>query len=297
MPSHIFTRLGLWQESIDWNKRSAIAAAKYPFQGKISHHMFHALDYEIYALLQLGEDQKAKDVMKSIDTLKDPFFPSAATAYAIAAMPSRIPLENHLWSEAAQVASPDTNVVPWKKFPQWEALIHYGRGLGAAHSGNTELAEKSLARLKELQNAVGTAPQTKYWYDQIEAQMLALQGWMIYATGKKDEGLASLKQAADLEDATSKNPVSPGELLPAREQLGDMLMEMKKAKDALVAYETSLMSRPNRFNSLYGAGAASEAEGDQAKAKEYYSKILDATVSGTSKRDRLDHARKFVSPG
>lgn len=296
MPSHIFTRLGYWQESIDWNTRSAVAAAKLPYNGQASPHLFHALDYKVYAHLQLGEDDKAKKVLNDIDTITGPIHVNPTTAYALAAMPARIPLEDHHWEEAAAVSPPDTSRFPWKKFPQWEALAHYGRGLGAARSGKITIADEALARLTELQMALGTAPQTKYWYDQMEAQKLVIMGWKAYSSGNKEEGVKLLTQAADLEDGTVKNPVSPGELLPARELLGDMLFEMKKPKEALAAYELSLVSRPNRFNSLYGAGMAAEGSGDMEKAKMYYTNLLTLTGTGSSKRDRLTHAKGVLNP-
>jgi tetratricopeptide (TPR) repeat protein len=211
-------------------------------------------------------------------------------------MPSRLALEDQRWEEAAAVATPDTSFFPWKKFPQWEALNHYGRGLGAARAGKITIADEALVRLMELQTALGTAPQTKYWYDQIEAQMMAIKGWLAYGSDNKDEGYKLLAQAADLEDATVKNPVSPGELLPIREQLGDMLLEMNKPKEALAAYELCLDNRPNRFNSLYGAGLAAERSGDMKTAKMYYSSLLTQTKTGSSKRNRLAHARDVMNP-
>ncbi len=294
MPSHIFTRLGYWEESILWNSRSAVAAIKYPMNGEASPHLFHALDYKVYALLQLGEDEKAATEVRNVDTLKIPPSAQATTAYALAAMPARIPLENHLWQEASEIELPDTSKFAWKKFPQWEALIYYGRGLGAAHIGRTEIADQALARLSELQTALGDKPQTKYWFDQMSAQMMTIKAWQAYTAGRKDEGLALMKQAADLEDATNKNPVSPGELLPARELLGDMLMEMKNPKEALIAYETNLVSRPNRFNSLYGAGMAAEKSGDKEKAKVYFTKLSELKGSN---RERLNEARDMLSHG
>lgn len=296
MPSHIFTRLGSWQESIEWNARSAKAAAGLPYHGEVSPHMFHALDYEVYAHLQLGEDKKAREIEAALDTLTGPLHVNGASAYALAAIPARIPLEDHHWEEAAAIPLPDTSYFPWKKFPQWEALTHYARGLGAARSGKIEIAQSSVAQMMDLQKALGDSPVTKYWYDQMEAQITVIKSWMAFDSGNKEEGLALLHQAADLEDSTVKNPVSPGELLPARELLGDMLMELKKPGEALMAYEKSLEGRPNRFNSLYGAGVAAEALGDMKKAREYFLRVLDLKGSSSSTRERLEHARKVASP-
>ncbi len=295
MPSHIFTRLGYWPESIDWNARSAKAAIGLPYNGEVSPHLFHALDYEVYALLQQGDDARARELVKNTDTLTAKLHVAATTAYALAAMPARLELEVHQWKAAADLPMPDTSRFAWKKFPQWEALLFYGKGLGAARSGNTAVAEQSLDRLTTLQSQLGDAPPTKYWYDQMEAQKTTINAWMKYGAGQKDEALALMQKAADLEDATVKNPVSPGELLPARELLGDMLMEMGKSADALAAYEACLATRPNRFNSLYGAGYAAEKSGDTKKMNSYYGQLL--TVAPASTREQIDHAKKAMTPG
>jgi tetratricopeptide (TPR) repeat protein len=297
MPSHIFTRLGYWQESIDWNTRAAIAASNLPYEGSVSPHLFHALDYKVYSLLQLAQDDKAREALKNIDTLRAPLNEGVATAYALAAIPARIPLENQLWEDAADIALPDTTRFPWDKFPQWEALIHFGKGIGGARSGKTEIVDQSLSRLIALQTILGNTPQTKYWYEQMSAQIMSIKAWQALGQGRKDEGLTLMKQAADLEDATQKNPVSPGELLPAREMLGDMLLEMKNPKEALLAFEKCLESRPNRFNSLYGAGLAAKNSGDMEKAKNYFTKVIELEGPTPSSRERAKQARKLLSEG
>jgi tetratricopeptide (TPR) repeat protein len=295
MPSHIFTRLGYWAESIDWNARSAKAAIGLPYNGEVSPHLFHALDYEVYALLQQGNDASAREVVKNIDTLTSRFNVAATSAYALAAMPARLELEVHQWAAAAALPDLDTSRFSWKKFPQWEGLFHYGRGLGAARSGNKAVAEQSLASLTALQTQLGDAPATKYWFDQMEAQKTTINAWLTFADGKKDEALTLMQKAADLEDATVKNPVSPGELLPARELLGDMLMELNKPADAFAAYEACLATRPNRFNSLYGAGAAAEKTGDTQKMNTYYTQLL--SIAPASTREQIENAKKALVPG
>jgi tetratricopeptide (TPR) repeat protein len=297
MPSHIFTRLGYWPESIEWNARSAQAAARLPYNGQVSPHMFHALDYEVYALLQQGNDEAAIAIKKQIDTISTPIYFNAASAYAMAAIPSRIPLENGLWSEAAQLPVPDTSKLTWNKFPQWAALVFYAKGLGAARSGKNTEANEALAQLTALQTQLGNAPQTKYWFDQMEAQKNSISAWILYQSGKKDEGITMMKAAADLEDATVKNPVSPGELLPSRELLGDMYMEAGMLKEALTAYEQCLTGRPNRFRSVFGAGIAAEKMGDLKKATSYYTQLITINGNAPSSRDALAHARKIISPG
>ena len=297
MPSHIFTRLGYWPESITWNDRSAKAAARLPYKGQASPHMFHALDYEAYALLQQGNDEAAEAIKKQIDTITTPIYFNAASAYAIAAIPSRIPLETERWADAANLPAPNTSKLGWSKFPQWAALVFYAKGLGAARSGQTAQATEALNQLTSLQTQLGNTPQTKYWFDQMEAQKKSISAWILYSSGKKDEGLAMMKEAADLEDATVKNPVSPGELLPSRELLGDMYMASGKAKEALSAYEACLSGRPNRFRSLYGAGLAAEKTGDQQKAMAYYNQLITVNGNAPCNRESLQYAKKMVSPG
>ncbi len=297
MPSHIFTRLGYWQESIDWNTRSAVAAARMPYSGQASPHLFHALDYEVYARLQLGEDEKAREILQSIDTIEETFYVGPTTAYALAAMPARIPLENHEWDVAAAVPLPDTARFPWGKFPQWEALAHFGKGIGAARSGNVPVAQQALDRLVALQTRLGDGAPTRFWYDQMEAQQLSIRAWILFHEGKTGEALALMTQSADLEDGTQKNPVSPGELLPARELLGDMLLAAKQYQPALSAYEACLQNRPNRFNSLYGAGLAAEGMRDVGKARSYYTQVLNLKGSTPSTRERLVHARNMAQAG
>lgn len=297
MPSHIFTRLGYWPESIEWNARSATAAMRLPYKGQVSPHLFHALDYEVYALLQQGNDGQAMSIRENMDTITSPIYFNAASAYGIAAIPSRIPLEREEWAKAAALTAPDTSKLAWKKFPQWAALIYYAKGLGAARSQQQAKGEEALAQLTNLQTQLGDAPQTKYWFDQMEAQKKSITAWLLYQSGKKAEAIAMMNEAATLEDATLKNPVSPGELLPCRELLGDMYLMEGKNKEALAAYEQCLGSRPNRFRSLYGAAKAAEATGDQQKTTMYFSKLIEVNANAPSEREALAYARKSSHPG
>jgi tetratricopeptide (TPR) repeat protein len=293
MPSHIFTRLGLWQESIDWNSRSAKAALRMPINGQVSSHAFHALDYMTYAHLQFGEDEKALAIIQGLDTLSDkPYFSNPATAYAVAAMPARIPLENHHWEKAALLPDPDTSKIQWKKYPQYEALTYFAKGIGGARSKNLDVARASASQLERIYTELGDAVENKYWKDQVNIQRLAVNAWIAYAEGDKAKGLQLMNESADLEEATQKNPVSPGELLPARELLGDMLMELNMPGEALAAYQKSLESRPNRFNSIYGAGKAAEVAGQQETAKSFYAQLISLKGQTPSTRDRVAYAQK-----
>ncbi|MBP1683740.1 MAG: hypothetical protein H6Q27_1307, partial [Ignavibacteriaceae bacterium] len=273
MPTHIFTRLGYWQESIDLNLRSAEAAWKMPVDGQLSNHYFHALDYTVYAYLQQSQYEKAKEISDLLDTLRGPYQPLPQIAYSLAAIPGRIALEYQKWNEAANLSLTHTDF-PWKNFPQYEALLYYAKGIGAGRSKNIEIAGQSLKKLEELQNTFIDEESNKYWINQIEIQKIVVEAWELYAQNEMEKSLEMMIVAADLEDATSKNPVTPGALLPAREMLGDLLLEMNRPKEALEQYELSLKQNPNRFNTLYGAGKSAELIGDKEKAAFYFTALL-----------------------
>ena len=289
MPTHIFTRLGYWQESIELNLRSAEVAKKIPVNGQISGQYFHALDYAVYAYLQQSEYKKANDIAALLDSLSGTFEPSPVTAYSLAAIHGRIALEYQNWKEAADLSLGYTNF-PWNKFPQYEALIYFAKGIGAGRNGNIEIAQQSFQKLEELQNTFENTEANKYWINQIEIQKTAVKAWLLFAQNEKEKSLETMIAAADLEDATEKNPVTPGTLLPARELLGDLYLEMNRPKDALIQYELSLKNSPNRFNTLYGAGISAELLGDSEKAKFYFTALLKNNKSSKSNRERLAHA-------
>ena len=291
MPSHIFTRVGSWQESIDWNARSLKAAER---SGYGDHHLYHSSDYMVYALLQLGEDEQARSIWKNVNKTPDPASVTPAVAYSMAAMPGRLELETHQWDAAAKIADPDTAHFPWKKFPQYEALIYTAQGLGAARSGNAAEGNAAIEQINRLETKLGDTPQTRYWHDQLEISKGIVTAWTTLASGKKEDALHQMKTAADLEDATTKNPVSPGSLLPARELLGDMYMQLNRPAEALAAYEKSLESNPNRYNTYYGAALAAEKMKDMKKAKEYYQKLIALKGENPSNRESLQHAKKVV---
>lgn len=295
MPSHIFTRLGYWKESIEWNARSAAAALKMPNMGKVSPHAFHAMDYMVYAHLQYGEDERAAAIVNSIDTITLPIFANPASAYAIAAMRSRLALESHDWKAAAQLPDPDTASFPWKKFPQYEGMVYYAKGIGAARSGQTDMAREYIQKMETLKSNLGTSPQTTYWLDQLDLQQQTVQAWITCAEGNKDLALNQILKAADMEDNTQKNPISPGELIPVREQAADMMMEMKKPKEALVHYQTNDRLRPNRFHTIHGIASSAEQTGDMDLARNYYQKLVDLKGSEGSKRKEYQHASDMLA--
>ena len=289
MSTHIFTRLGYWQESIDLNIRSAIVAKLIPVNGKISGQYFHALDYLEYAYLQQSEYDKAKEIVTLLDSLSGPFEPSPITAYSIAAVHGRLALEYQDWTTAESLSLQHSDF-PWSKFPQYESLIYFAKGIGAGRSGNPDVALKSLEKIEELQSRFKDSEANRYWIGQIEIQKQVVKAWLLFARGEMESSLETMTKAAELEDKTEKNPVTPGSLLPAREMLGDLLMELNRPKDALVQYELSLKNCPNRFNTLYGAGRSAELIGDNKKAAFYFAEIEKINKSSGRTRDRLVHA-------
>jgi hypothetical protein len=289
MPSHTFTRLGYWNESIETNRRSAEAASKSSTAGE----ELHALDYQAYAYLQIAQDAAAKAVLDRALTLTQgadgiSVGAAGAGAFAVAAIPARYAVERGAWTEAAAL------VVRPAKTPYTEAMTHFARALGAARSGNPKAAAPDIDRLAALRDQL-TSMQDTYWAEQVDIQRRVALAWVAYGEGRKAEGIAELRAAADAADATDKSAVSPGPLAPPRELLGFMLLDAGRAAEALVAFETNLEKEPNRFRGLYGAGQAAEAAGDRTKASRFYQQLLQMALGdGSSQRSELQHARAFV---
>lgn len=293
MPSHIFTRLGLWPESIAWNTRSAAAALEHTEAGLVSFHYLHALDYLAYAHLQRAEDRAAEDVLEKLARLEGPFTTHVASAYTLAAVPARLALERQQWAQAAQLKPRTPAGYPWNTAPAIEAITHFARALGAARSGNPMVSRESLAKLEALRDQA--ARTSAYWANQAEIQRLSALAWLIFRGGDSETALLVMEQAAELEASTEKHPVTPGEVLPARELLADMFLEMDRHQDAQSAYEAALARSPNRFNSLYGAGRAAELRGDQAQAMLFYERLVKQASSGATSRGRLQRAKEYLA--
>jgi tetratricopeptide (TPR) repeat protein len=293
MPTHTFTRLGLWQESIDWNRRSGDAALKRPVGDQTSLHYFHAVDYLAYAYLQGAEDQRAIDVLVELEGIKPPYQAHVASAYTFAAVPARLALERHSWAAAADLQPRWPSAYPWDTAPAMEAITYFARALGAARSGRLDQARADLEALGALQRQV--AAKNAYWGTQVEIQRLSAAAWLQFEEGSRDEALSTMRAAAELEAGTEKHPVTPGEVLPARELLADMLLELGRSAEALVEYEAALERSPNRFNSLHGAGRAAELAGDSEMASRYYRSLVEVTANADTERERLRHAREYLS--
>ena len=293
MPTHIFTRVGLWDESITMNKRSASAALKHPVGNEISLHYPHALDYLAYAYLQKADDDKARQVMEELVRTDGAFQTHIAASYSFTAIPARYALERQQWRDAAALEPGLPTAYQIEKFPAMEAIIYFAKALGAARSGNEAIANQSLEKLTALQKEA--EKKSTYWAKQVEIQRLSAKAWITYHKGKHEEALNIMKAAADLESSTEKHPVTPGEILPARELLADMLLDMGRYREARTEYEKALQRSANRFNSLYGAGLASELGNDGDRAVFYYKKLVEITKHVNTNRKQLNHAKSYLS--
>ena len=293
MPTHIFTRLGIWSDSIKWNVRSAKAALNYPVNGQISHHYLHALDYLIYAYLQGGEDAKAAEVLDQMNA-KDNYQKTFVTGYALAAIPARYTLERRQWNDAAKMEVPAQDSFPWSKFPEVEAIVHYARGLGSARSGDTVGAREAMTTLDAIHARLIKSGQ-KYWGVLVDAQRKSVAAWMNYSEGQKDSALLVMRKAANLEDSVDKNPVTPGSVLPAWELLGEMLLISGRPEEAIGAYEKSLSVAPYRFNSLYGAGRAAEQMGNTEMAREFFEELIQISLRADGNRPEVKQAEMFLA--
>ena len=257
MPTHTFTRLGLWQESIDWNLRSAAAARARPVGGAVSLHYLHAMDYLAYAYLQTGQEARAEAVADTLASLRGPYVIEIAVPYAFAAVPARLALERHRWADAAALEPRTPAEFPWDDFPAMEALTHFARAIGAAHGGDTALARRSIARLEELRETARAG--SPYWGEQVETQVETARAWLTWARGDSTRALGLMRKAADRESRSEKHPVTPGALLPARELLGDMLLEAGRRTEARAEYEAVLRQSPGRLNAMNGVRRAEKS--------------------------------------
>ena len=294
MPSHIFTRVGLWQESIDSNRASARAAQEALRDNTIglrSYETLHAYDYMMYAFMQLAKDREAKALMDEVLATRKLNVDHFAGAFALAAIPARYTLERGRWAEAAELSLTPRDLA-WDKFPQAESITWFARGIGAARSGNVADARTSLARIEALRDTL-TAAKNTYWAAQSEIQRLAVAGWIARAESKNEEALALLRQAADREDATEKHPVTPGALFPAREMLANMLLDLGQPGPALAEFERSQKSDPNRFRGLAGAARATEVAGNRDKARDFYAKLIALTATADTEWPEISQAKSF----
>lgn len=288
MPSHIFTRVGAWKDSVQANTASARSDTAQSFNS------LHAFDYMVYAHMQLSQEQAARKAMQSafaIPKKVDNF----AAAYAYAAIPARLALERGAWADAAALElTPATGSYPWDKYPQAEAVNAFARGVGAAASKNGEKALAEAVRLEQLRDAA-TNLKLGYWAGQIDTQAIVVRGLTAISAGQTDNGIQLLRQAAAREDASEKHVVTPGPLLPARELLAQALLDNGKPVDALREFEAVLAKEPNRFRATAGAALAAERSGDAPKARQFYAQLIELASNADSARPEVTYASRYLA--
>jgi Tfp pilus assembly protein PilF len=282
MPSHIFTRVGYWKDSIAANQASVRAAKAEKGYGD----QLHGQDYMVYAYLQLGQDKAARAVIDEMAASTGPDAPGAS--FALAASPARYVVERADWSGAAELAVRPT------KFPHVAAITHFARALGAARAGKPEAAQADIAKLAELRDKLREAKDA-YWAEQVDIQWQIANAWLLNAQGKSEEALKAMAAAADAEDKTEKAPVTPGPIAPARELLGAMLLERGMAKEALAAFEATLTKEPHRLGATLGAAKAAEKLGDPAKARGHYAAAVALAENADPIRPDIAAARAFLA--
>jgi tetratricopeptide (TPR) repeat protein len=295
MPTHIYTRLGNWDGVVRGNLDAADAALAHPAgdQGQFVWDEFpHAIEYVVYAYLQMGKDDSALAQLKRL-TSTPRLEPSFKTAFHLASTQARYALERRAWSEAMALAAREPSALDWDRFKWPEAVTWFARGLGAAHEGRMDGAHSARGRLEELEAAAGTAGEQLFARN-IRVLRLEVGAWLAHVQGDTQASTSLMREAAELEVSTPKHAVTPGPTLPAHELLGDLLLEQGRAQQALAAYERSLELYPRRFNSLLGAARAARRAGDEAQARAYYRELLDVAGEGT-RQPALTEARTFAT--
>jgi tetratricopeptide (TPR) repeat protein len=282
MPSHIFTRVGAWEDSIQANQRAEETARK----NNTPDDILHALDYQAYAMLQLARDAEAKRAIERGEA-EAARYERSPGAYSLAAGAARYAMERGDWKMAAQL-KPRAS-----KFPYADAMIHFARAIGAARSGDADAAQKDVAQLVQLRDTLA-ARKDAYWTGQVEVQRLGAQAWIELAQGKREAALELMRQSAGMEDASEKATVTPGYVAPARELLAEMLLELKQPAQALKEFEASAIDNPNRFRATYGSALAAAQAGDMARARAYYAKLLEVGGKGDA-RPELQQAKTSLA--
>ena len=284
MPSHIYTRVGYWKESIDSNAASVKAAKSEKSVG----NYLHAQEYMVYAHLQLAQDKEAAVVIEEMKKETDFKATLASVDYALAASPARHAIERGDWQAASKLAVRPSGL----NFAM--AVSHFGRALGAARSGKPEDAKADIEKLAELRDKLREA-KDNYWSQIVDIQRQVAAAWVLHAEGKYDEALKAMSAAADAEDKTEKHVITPGPLAPARELYGQMLLNRGMAKEAFAAFEATKAKEPNRFQGYAGAAMAAEKAGDKATARQNFQKLVALTANADTERPEVAAARKFLA--
>jgi hypothetical protein len=296
MPSHIFTRLGMWQQSIDSNRAAHTAALNYVRKslgpGSYDLETVHTMDYLEYAYLQIAQDGPAKEVVDELIGFRQSAAANLPTAYAVAAIPVRYALERHDWPAAAALSDPEIGF-PLERFPWAEAMIAYARALGGARTGNIAGAEAEIGRLQSLEDKL--KGNDTYWANQVEVQRLAAAGILAHVRGDDEKAVSLVRAAADLDATMDKHPATPSSVLPARELLADLLLELNQPAAALVEYRTMLSTDPNRFRSLLGEARAAKQTGDSATTHDAYGKLVALSKPVGPARPELAEAKSYLT--
>jgi tetratricopeptide (TPR) repeat protein len=293
MPSHTFTRVGYWQDSIDSNRAAAAASRRV---GQTAEEL-HASDYQVYAYLQTAQDEAARKVLEALPEMASRFDATLVVSgaagpdagyFALAAIPARYAMERRDWQRAAELQPRQT------PFPYTDAITWFARGIGAARLRDTPKVQASVSALQDIRTRLEKA-KDGYWAGQAEIQRLELVAWSTLAEGHKDLALATMKSAAEMEDGTDKKAITPGPLAPARELLGEMLLEVNQPAQALQQFEATLKKEPNRFRALYGAARAAELSGNREASRKYFAELLKiCKVADKPGRLELIEANKAV---
>ena len=295
MPSHIFVRLGLWDDAAKSNLAAMNAGKKYEQDTAMNaawDQRLHPTDYLVYSLLQSGREEEAGAIVKEVSGLQKLQPDNLTGGYVVSVVPARYALERKAWAEAAALIPRPS------AFPYTEAVTYWAKALGSAHMGDLSAAQKDVEQLRMNENKLRDSKQ-EYWAKQTEVLVQSASAWLVHASGKSEENneraVTLLRAAADLEDSMEKHPITPGAVLPAREQLADLLLELRRPNDALAAYEASMKISPNRFNSLFGAAKAAEAAGDRGKAKDDYAKLVGNCGSNRTARTEFAQASGYLA--
>ena len=296
MPSHIFSRVGLWREMTEGDRASYLAAKKELTEKTLdigTYDALHAMDYMVFGHLQLAQDKTAKQLLDEVAAIRKVNVENFVATYAFAAIPSRFALERGDWKQAAGLKLSPADL-SWNKFPQAEAVLVFARGLGGARSGDVAAARKDVERLQTLKGAM-TEAKIGYWAAQTDFQIKTVNAWIALAEKRHDDAVQLMRSAAEAEEASDKHPVTPGNVVPSRELLGEMLMALNRPEQAFAEYKRSLKRDPNRFRGIYGAARAAEASGDRQAARNYYTKLQTLTADRDTERPELAQAKAFLT--
>ena len=296
MPSHLFSRVGLWREMVEGN-RASYAAAKSELAEKTldigTYDALHAMDYMVFGHLQQAQDKAAKRLLDEAAAIRKVNVENFVAAYAFAAIPSRFALERGDWKQAAALELSPAGL-SWGKFPQAEAILVFARALGAARVGDVAAARRDAERLRALKGEM-TAAKIGYWAGQAEFQVMAVDAWIAFAEKRHDDAVRLMRAAAETEEASDKHPVTPGNVVPSRELLGEMLLALNRPEQAFPEFERSLKRDPNRFRGIAGAARAAEASGNLPAARDYYGRLQTLAVDRDTERPELGAAKAFLT--